>query len=164
MCVTYNVPESVLEMGNWHLIETDKHRQHSHMYFLTAICVISSRVECVQSSMGEMERKTSPVNASQKTHHFSNSEEELRLLWRKRSRGKELQSVRRAHTSVSRSVLPTTELQRGAVDRDEMTERTKQGLNHKGSFAMKNSQYFYVKVNTRTLNDVKIEITVKICL
>ena len=49
----------------------DKHRQHSHFFFLIAKCVINSRVEYMQSFMGEIKRKTSLVCASMKIQHGS---------------------------------------------------------------------------------------------
>ena len=50
----------------------DKHRQHSHFFFFFfAKCVINSRVEYMQSFIGEIKWKTSIVCASMKIQHCS---------------------------------------------------------------------------------------------
>lgn len=53
--------------GSSSKIEADK--QITFTFFKISICVINSRVECVQVFKGKMKMKTYPVSVSQKTRH-----------------------------------------------------------------------------------------------
>ena len=107
----------------------DKHRQHSHFFFFFffAKCVINSRVEYMQSFIGEIKWKTSIVCASMKIQHCSKTRKKSwKISWESKEEERGC-SQRNQWTSGPVQYPWTTKLQNVAADRDEMMEGRKQG-------------------------------------